>query len=318
MGSSPFLNLVRRAIRTRHYSRATEKSYVQWARRFILFHGKRHPRDLGSAEVEAFLSHLASECKVAAATQNQALSAILFIYKQVLHTELPWMENVTRAKRRQYVPTVLSPEQVRALIDNMSGTSRLIVELLYGSGMRKIEALRMRVGDLDFDYRQITVREAKGGKDRFTVLPGRLIDPLRAHLARVRLLHRQDLANGLGATRLPYALARKFPNADRDWSWQYVFPSSRLSVDDEDGVVRRFHASPKALHKAIRVAARKAGIMKRVGSHTLRHSFATHLLQSGSDIRTVQALLGHADVSTTMIYTHVVKRGAGAVRSPLD
>lgn len=318
MGSSPFLDAVRRAIRTRHYSRATEKSYVQWVRRFVLFHGKRHPRDLGSAEVEAFLSHLATECRVAASTQNQALSAILFMYKHVLEMELPWLDGVTRAKRREYVPTVLTPEQVRALIDNMQGTSRLIVELLYGSGMRKIEALRLRVCDLDFDYRQITVREAKGGKDRFTVLPGRLVEPLQAHLARVRRLHQRDLANGLGATWLPYALARKFPNAARDWCWQLVFPSSRLTIGEEDGVVRRFHASPKALHKAIRIAARKAGIAKRVGSHTLRHSFATHLLQSGSDIRTVQALLGHADVATTMIYTHVVKRGAGAVRSPLD
>lgn len=318
MGSSPFLDSVRAAIRTRHYARSTEKSYVGWIRSFIIFHGKRHPKELGAPEVERYLSWLATRRKVSASTQNQALSAVLFMYRHVLGVELPWLDGVTRAKRRQRVPVVLSPEEVRRVLDQLQGTPRIIADLLYGSGMRRIEALRLRVGDLDFDYRQITVREAKGGKDRIVPLPDRVVAPLRAHLERVRLLHQQDLASGYGEVWLPFALARKFRNAGRQWSWQFVFPSNRLSVDRDDGVLRRFHASPKALSKALMRAARRAGVTKRVGCHTLRHSFATHLLQSGSDIRTVQALLGHADVSTTMIYTHVVKRGAGGVRSPLD
>jgi len=318
MGQSPFLDSIRQAIRTRHYARSTEKAYVNWVRQYILFHGKRHPRDLGSKELESFLSMLATRRNVSPSTQNQALSAILFTYKHVLEIELPWIENVVRAKARQYVPTVLSSEEVRSVLSQLSGTTRLIADLLYGSGMRKIEALRMRVGDLDFAYRQVLVRAAKGNKDRKVPLPDRLVEPIKSHLLRVRALHQQDLAEGHGEVWLPHALLNKFPSAGRQWSWQFVFPSSRLKAAREDGVIRRFHASPKSLSYAISRAARRAGITKRVGSHTLRHSFATHLLQSGHDIRTVQELLGHADISTTMIYTHVVKRGAGGVRSPLD
>lgn len=270
MGKSPFLEKVRTAIRARHYSRSTEKSYVWWVRQFILFNRKRHPRDLGGPEVERFLSYLATVRKVSAATQNQALSALLFLYRQVLEVELPWMENVVRAKRRQRVPVVLTPEEVRAVLARMQGTPRLIADLLYGSGTRRIEALRLRVGDIDFGYRQVMVRDAKGGRDRIVPLPDRIVEPLTTHLARVKRLHDDDLAKGFGEVWMPFALARK------------------------------------------------AGITKRVGCHTFRHSFATHLLESGHDIRTVQELLGHADVSTTMIYTHVTRRGAGGVRSPLD
>jgi integron integrase len=315
MGSSPFLDSVRTAIRTRHYAWSTEKAYIGWIRAFIRFNGRRHPKDLGAAEVERFLSWLATRRKVSASTQNQALSAILFMYRHVLQVDLPWLEGVTRAKRRERVPTVLSPGEVRQVLDQLQGTTRIVADLLYGSGMRRIEALRLRVGDIDFEYRQIVVREAKGGKDRLVPLPDRVVAPLQAHLKRVKLLHEQDLASGHGGVWMPFALARKFPNAGRQWMWQFVFPSNRQSVDRDDGVRRRFHASPKALSKALQRAARRAGITKRVGTHTLRHSFATHLLQSGSDIRTVQALLGHADVSTTMIYTHVVKRGGASGRS---
>jgi integron integrase len=318
MGSSAFLESIRTALRTRHYARSTEKAYVNWVRQFILFHGKRHPRELGAPEVEAFLTGLALRGRVAPSTQNQALSALLFMYRHVLSVELPWLDGVVRAKqRRQYMPTVLSKAEVGQLLGQLRGTLRLLGDLLYGSGMRRIEALRLRVGDLDFAYRQILVRAAKGNKDRAVPLPDRLVQPLQLHLERVRRLHETDLAAGHGDVWLPYALARKFPGGGRDWRWQYVFPSRRIKPD-EDGVLRRFHASPKALSKAVSRAARRAGIDKRVGTHTLRHSFATHLLEAGTDIRTVQELLGHGDVSTTMIYTHVVKRGAGGVRSPLD
>ena len=235
-----------------------------------------------------------------------------------MEIELPWLEGVVRAKRPQRIPVVLSPDEVRRVLDQLRETPRLIADLLYGSGMRRIEALTLRVGDLDFSYRQIVVRQAKGAKDRVTMLPDRLVEPLRTHLRRVRALHVQDLAAGHGAVWLPEALSRKLPNAAEQWTWQYVFPSARLAIDDEAGVLRRFHASPKSLSRSLHRAAQRAGITKRVGCHTLRHSFATHLLQSGCDIRTVQELLGHADVATTMIYTHVTRRGAGGVRSPLD
>lgn len=318
MGKSAFMTAVREAIRVRHYSRSTEKAYCNWVRRFIRFHGLQHPSALGASHVEAFLTSLAVELKVSASTQNQALSALLFMYRYVLEKELPWLDGIVRAKRPQRIPVVLSPEEVRLVLDQLQRTPRLIADLLYGSGMRRIEALTLRVGDIDFSYRQIVVRNGKGAKDRVTMLPDRLAQPMQAHLRRVRALHERDLAAGHGAVWLPDALARKLPNAARQWTWQYVFPSARLSVDDQDGVLRRFHASPKALSRALQRAARQAGLTKRVGCHTLRHSFATHLLQSGCDIRTVQELLGHADVATTMIYTHVTRRGAGGVRSPLD
>ena len=276
MGKSAFIASVREAIRVRHYSRATEKSYCGWVRQFIRFHGLRHPRELGAPEVESFLTWLAVERKVSASTQNQALCALLFMYRHVLEMELPWLEGVVRAKRPQRIPVVLSPDEVRRVLDQLRETPRLIADLLYGSGMRRIEALTLRVGDLDFSYRQIVVRQAKGAKDRVTMLPDRLVEPLRTHLRRVRALHVQDLTAGHGAVWLPEALSR-----------------------------------------ALKVAAVRVGIAKPVSAHTLRHSFATHLLQSGCDIRTVQELLGHADVATTMIYTHVTRRGAGGVRSPL-
>lgn len=318
VGASPFLESVRSAVRTRHYARSTEKAYVNWIRSFIVFHGKRHPRDLGAPEVERFLTHLAVERRVSASTQNQALSALLFVYRHVLEVDLPWLEGVTRAKRRVRLPTVLSREEVARVLGQLQGTVRMLADLLYGSGMRRIEALRLRVADLDFAYRKILVRDAKGGKDRVTMLPDRLVQPLQLHLKRVRALHEEDLASGFGEVWLPFALARKYPSAGRSWSWQYVFPSKRLKPDPESaGVLRRFHASPKKLTEALARAGRRAGITKRVGCHTLRHSFATHLLESGTDIRTVQELLGHADVETTMLYTHVTGRGRG-VKSPLD
>jgi integron integrase len=318
MGRSPFLDSVRAAIRVRHYARATEATYTLWIRQFILYHGKRHPKDMAGPEVEAFLSYLASERHVSASTQNVAMAALLFMYRHVLGIDLPWMSDIVRPKRRTYVPTVLSRREVSALLEKMQGMDRLICELLYGSGMRQIEAFRLRVADLDFDYRQVIVRSGKGFKDRTTILPKGLIEPLRRHLARVKQLHEADLQGGYGEVYLPYGLARKYPRAGREWCWQYVFPSSVLKGDEEDGVIRRFHASPKNLYRAIKAAARAAEIHKRVTSHAFRHSFATHLLEAGYDIRTVQELLGHKDVDTTMIYTHVLKRGGRAVNSPLD
>lgn len=284
---SQFLESVRVALRTRHYARSTEKAYVNWIRQFIVFHGKRHPRELGAPEVEAFLSSLAVGRRVSPSTQNQALSALLFMYREVLSVELPWLDGVVRAKPRRYVPSVLTRAEVRAVLGQLRGTVRLIVALLYGSGMRRIEALRLRVADLDFAYRQVMVRAAKGNKDRVVPLPDRLVQPLQLHLERVKKLHDRDLADGHGDVWLPFALARKYPGAGRDWRWQFVFPSSVLKPDDDDGTLRRFHASPKAVGAALSRAARRAGIKKRVGTHTLRHSFATHLLESGHDIRTV-------------------------------
>jgi integron integrase len=318
MARSPFLDSVRAAIRVRHYARATESTYLLWIRQFILFHNKRHPKDMGGPEVAAFLTYLATQRRVSASTQNVAMSALLFMYRNVLEVDLPWLTDIVRPKRRTYVPTVLSGDEVSALLAAMRGTNRLICQLLYGSGMRQIEAFRLRVADLDFDYRQLIVRSGKGFKDRTTILPAGLVTPLRRHLADVKQLHEADLKAGFGEVYLPYGLARKYPRAGREWCWQYVFPSSIRKADDEDGVMRRFHASPKNLYRAIKAAAREASIHKRVTSHAFRHSFATHLLEAGYDIRTVQELLGHKDVDTTMIYTHVLKRGGKVVNSPLD
>lgn len=312
------LDQVRAEIRFRHYSRETEKSYVYWVRYFILFHAKRHPAQMGAVEVTAFLSWLASERKVAASTQNQALAALLFLYRQVLDMDLPWLDGVVRAKRPVRLPTVLSEAQVRHLLSQLEGTGWLMASLLYGAGLRQRECLGLRVKDVDFAYRQVLVRSGKGGKDRVTMLPEGAVQPLQAHLGRVHVLHRKDLAEGHGEVSLPHALARKYPRAGREWGWQFVFPSGKRSVDPEDGVIRRHHIYPDTLGRMIGRAARAAGIAKPVSCHTLRHSFATHLLQTGSDIRTVQELLGHSDVSTTMIYTHVVNKGARGVKSPLD
>jgi integron integrase len=309
---------LREEIRTRHYSRRTEQAYWYWIRSFIFFHGKRHPCEMGAAEVSAFLSWLAMERRVAAATQNQALSALLFLYRHVLGVDLPWLDRMVRAQRPVRVPAVLSEAEVRRLLGELRGETRLMAGLLYGAGLRQIECLSLRVKDIDFAYRQVLVRDGKGAKDRVTMLPEQLVQPLQEHLGKVHALHGRDLKAGFGETRLPHALARKYPRAGRDWKWQFVFPSASRSTDPDGGGIRRHHVDPDTLGRAVTRAARAAAIDKHVTCHTLRHSFATHLLERGHDIRTVQELLGHSDVSTTMIYTHVLNRGGRAVRSPLD
>lgn len=321
VGGAPaprLLDEVRRVLRLKHYSLRTETVYVGWIRRFILANGKRHPRDMGEAEVEGFLSQLAVQGKVAAATQNQALAALLFLYKQVLGIELPWMEGVVRAKRSQHVPTVLSRDEMTRALGRMDGRPWLLASLLYGTGLRLMEALRLRIKDLDFGRNEITVRDGKGAKDRRTMLPRSLVEPLHREVERARLLHEADLKEGFGAAWLPYALARKYPDAPREIGWQYVFPSGRRSRDPRDGIERRHHFDEAMLSRALKRACRAAGVVKPVSAHTLRHSFATHLLESGYDIRTVQELLGHKDVATTQIYTHVLNRGGHGVLSPLD
>jgi len=309
---------IHQAMRRLHYSRRTEEAYTHWIKRFILFCGKRHPDVLGEPEVTAFLNHLAAERKVAAATQNQALSALLFLYKEVLSRELALLDGLQRVRRPPRLPSVLTRAEVEHLLAQLEGTRGLIARLLYGSGLRVIECLRLRVKDVDLSYRQVLVRDGKGGKDRVTMLPERLVEPLRVHLERVRGLHARDLREGFGEVHLPYALSRKYPRAGYEWCWQYVFPARHRSPDPEDGVIRRHHLDESVPQRAVKEAVRVAGIAKRVSCHTLRHSFATHLLEAGYDIRTVQELLGHADVSTTMIYTHVLNKGGRGVQSPLD
>jgi integron integrase len=309
---------VRDQMRLLHYSLRTEETYLHWIKRYILFHGKRHPAEMGEREITAFLTHLAVDKNVAASTQNQALAAVLFLYKKVLNQELDWMEGIVRARRPVRIPEVMSPQQVKALLHALTGTHQLIARLLYGTGMRLMEAIRLRVRDINFDYRQITVRSGKGGKDRVTVLPDSLMNPLKIHLARVRTLHKADLAEGYGQVYLPHALDRKYKNADREWGWQYVFPSQKRSEDPLSNMIRRHHVDEKGLQRAIKQAAMQLRYSGKVTTHTLRHSFATHLLENGQDIRTVQELLGHSDVKTTMIYTHVLQRGGRGVRSPLD
>lgn len=311
------LDQVRDAIRVKHYARNTEQAYVYWIKKLILFHNKRHPKEMGTGKVQTFLTHLALEEQISASTQNQALSALLFLYRNVLSQELSPVDSV-RAKPSQHVSTVLSRAEVQAVLHEMSGIYLLMARLLYGSGMRLMECIRLRVKDLDFEYREIAVRDAKGAHDRYTLLPASLIEPLKEHLTQVRRIHGEDLSKGYGAVYLPFALAEKYPNANREWIWQYVFPSHSLSPDEQDGVIRRFHVSETGLQKAVKAAVQKAGIPKKVGCHTFRHCFATHLLEAGYDIRTVQELLGHKDVKTTMIYTHVLNHGPNAVRSPLD
>jgi integron integrase len=316
--SPKLLDRVRAEIRLRHYSLRTEQSYVDWARRFILFHHKRHPAEMGAAEIRDFLSHLAVDRHVSASTQNQAKSALLFLYREVLKVELPWLDEVVVAKSAKRLPVVLTQVEVRALLNEMSGTMGLIAGLLYGTGMRLLEGLRLRVKDVEFSRREIIVREGKGNKDRVTVLPENLILPLKAHLEKVRALHERDLEAGFGEVFLPDALAVKYPNAAKAWGWQFVFPSPVRSTDPRSGVERRHHVYETSVQRAVREAARAAGIHKPVTPHVLRHSFATHLLQAGYDIRTVQELLGHKDVATTMIYTHVLNKGGRGVTSPLD
>lgn len=305
-------------MRVKHYSLRTEKSYVDWIKRYIWHHGKRHPKDLGAAEVEAFLSHLAVTRNVSASTQNQAKSALLFLYKEVLDVQLPWLDNVTQAKAPKRLPVVLTKDEVQTLLNRLDGTMWLLVSLLYGSGLRLMECLRLRVKDVDLVRCEILVREGKGFKDRVTMLPKSLIVPLKQHLLKVRALHQEDLAAGHGEVFMPMALNRKYPNGGKDWAWQYVFPSIKLSVDPLSKVIRRHHADEKTVQRAVKKAVNLAGISKLATPHTLRHSFATHLLEGGYDIRTVQELLGHSDVATTMIYTHVLNKGGQGVASPLD
>jgi integron integrase len=319
MGKKKLLDRVSEAIRLKHYSPRTEEAYVSWIRRFILFHDKRHPRKMGAAEIKEFLTHLAVDRNVAASTQNQALYAILFLYREVLRKDLDEKTiDAVRAKKPKRLPVVLTREEVRRVIGLLSGAHRLMAKLLYGSGLRLMECLRLRVKDVDFEQRQIVVRDGKGGKDRVTILPEALVPFLQEHLQHVKYLHDDDLKKGYGSAPLPSALERKYPNASRDWKWQYVFPASKRTPYPHTGLIGRSHADPGGLYKAIKRATRRAGIDKNVTPHVFRHSFATHLLEDGYDIRTVQELLGHKNVKTTMIYTHVLNRGGLAVRSPLD
>lgn len=312
------LDRVRWHLRVKHYSLRTEELYLQWIRRFILFHEKRHPEQMGEDEIAAFLSHLAINSHVAASTQNQAFSALLFLYQQVLDRKLDYIAGVERVRRPPKLPVVLTKKEAHAVIAHLRGDYRLMAELLYGSGLRLLECLRLRVKDIDFAYEQITVREGKGLRERVTLLPARLKQPLREHLERVKEIHRRDLACGAGAVYLPFALKRKYSKAARDWRWQYVFPAAKLSVDPRPGETRRHHVHEKNLQNAVKQAIYAAGVPKAASCHTFRHSFATHLLEAGYDIRTVQELLGHKDVSTTMIYTHVLNKPGLGIRSPLD
>jgi integron integrase len=312
------LDRVRLATRVRHYSRRTERAYVGWTRRYVLFHQKRHPSEMGAAEVGTFLNHLATERQVSAATQNQALCALVFLYRHVLDMEIAQMDGLVRAKRPVHLPVVLTPGEAAAVLRKMTGVTSLMGALLYGSGLRLLECCRLRVKDIDFERREITVRDGKGRKDRVTVLPDHLADPLRAHLVVVKKQHESDRRNGCGSVELPDALERKLPRAAWEWPWQWIFPATRFYLSPETGQRRRHHLHESVLQRAVREAALASGIPKRVSCHTMRHSFATSLLENGSDIRTIQELLGHTDVSTTMIYTHVLNRGGRGVRSPLD
>jgi len=312
------LDQVRQAIRVRHMAYSTEKTYVDWIRRFILFHDKRHPREMGEAEVSRFLTHLAVERNVASSTQNQALSALLFLYRNVLKQDFGWLNDVVRASRPKRMPTVLTHDEARSLIALLESFPWLLAKLLYGSGMRGIEALRLRVKDLDFERLQINIYEGKGDKDRRTMLPKSLVDPLRQQLDQVRRDHEHAMCSGFGGVELPHALSAKYPQAEFEFGWQYVFPAGRPSRDPRSGKFRRHHLDRSVLSKALRRAALRLGLNKRLGPHTLHHSFATRLLEQGYDIRTLQELLGHKDVQTTQIYTHVLKSNSWAIQSPAD
>ena len=312
------LDQVREVLRVKHYALRTEEVYVLWIKRYIFFHQKRHPREMGASEVQAFLSDLAVRQHVSASTQNQALNALIFLYHEVLHLPLEWMDQLVRAKRSRRIPVVMTRDETRRVLAALSGTHQLLGKLLYGTGLRLMECLRLRIKDIDFNLHQIIVRNGKGDKDRVTLLPETLKAPLREHLARVKILHEKDLADGFGEVYLPDALERKYPHAARQWPWQYAFPAARHSIDPRSSKTRRHHLDEQILQRAVRSAVQLAQITKPVSCHTFRHSFATHLLESGSDIRTVQELLGHAQVTTTQIYTHVLSKPGLGVKSPLD
>lgn len=317
-GSPKLLDQVRDLIRVKHYSIRTERTYLDWIKRYILFHDKRHPKDMGATEVTAFLTHLAVVGQVSSSTQNQALSAILFLYREVLDIELPWLNDVVRAKLPQRLPMVLTRSEVRAILDRLSDDYALMGQLLYGTGMRLMECVRLRVKDVDFERLEILIRDGKGAKDRITMLPGSIVPLLQAHLLKRRAMFDDDGRAGKVSVYLPDALAVKYPNAPREWGWQYVFPAGKFSVDPRSGIERRHHVDEKLLQRAVKRAVQAADIAKPATPHTLRHSFATHLLEAGYDIRTIQELLGHKDVQTTMIYTHVLNKGGRGVKSPLD
>ncbi|NMG56188.1 integron integrase [Aromatoleum aromaticum] len=312
------MDRVRASLRVAHYALSTERTYCHWIKRFIFFHNKRHPIEMGAPEVEAFLSHLATAENASANTQNQAMHAVLYLYKHVLGIDLPWLDGITRARESKRLPVVMTQRETQALLRHVHGTSGTIIKLLYGTGMRLLEGLRLRVKDIDLERREIIIREGKGNKDRVTMLPASLVDELRDHLQARRVIHDRDLSTGHADVELPHAIERKYPQAGRQWAWQYVFAAKSYSTDPRTGIYRRHHVGEWVIQRGVRAAARAAGIPKLVHPHTLRHSFASHLLENGSDIRTVQELLGHADVKTTMIYTHVLNRGGKGVTSPLD
>jgi integron integrase len=318
MAEKKLLDQMRDALRTLHYSYRTEQTYIDWARRYILFHNKRHPCEMAEPEVQAYIAHLATQQKLAASSQNQALSAIIFLYRHVIKRELNFPPNTIRASKAKHLPTVLSKAEALVVINQMQGVTKLMAQILFGAGLRLTECLRLRVKDIDFANNQIIVRDGKGEKDRVTPLPASIIEALKKQLEHARRIHEKDLGEGYGEVQLPYALDRKYPNAALEWGWQYIFPSTQRSIDPTDGKIRRHHLDESVLQRATRQAAKMAGIVKPVSPHTFRHSFATHLLQNNYDIRTVQEILGHKDVKTTMIYTHVLQRGGLAVRSPLD
>ena len=317
-GPPRLLDRLRQTLRTRHYSPRTEKAYVSWIRRFVLFHDKRHPLEMGRVEVERFLTHLAIQQNVSASTQNQAFSAVLFLYREVLERPLVGIEHVVRARRPVRLPVVLSREEVTAVLGYLTGTPLLMCSLMYGGGLRLLECCRLRTKDLDLDRGEITVRHGKGGKDRVTILPRRLAGPLRDHLRSIRSQHEADLFRGRGAVELPHALERQYPRVAWEWGWQWVFPATRPYQEPTRGVIRRHHLHETVVQRHFKIAVCAARLTKLATCHSLRHSFATHLLESGTDIRTIQELLGHNDVSTTMIYTHVLNRGGRGVKSPLD
>lgn len=318
MNPTAIITLARERIRVRHYSIRTEEAYLAWIKRYLRFHGMRDPRELEARHLEAFLSHLAVQGQVAAATQNQALAGVLFLYREVLGIELPWLNDVTRAKQPRRLPVVLTESEVHRLLSQLDGTAALMASLLYGSGLRLMECVRLRVKDVNLADRTLVVREGKGNKDRITMLPVALLPSLKKQLEKVQVLHSEDTKAGVADVYLPHALAKKYPNASRTLAWQYFFPARSLSTDPRSGIIRRHHIDEKQLQRAVQRAVRAAGIHKPATPHTLRHSFATHLLERGYDIRTIQELLGHQDVATTMIYTHVLNRGGRGVMSPLD